>query len=77
MAGGAPNVQETPLAKAWRELQQALQDEQRPDAEVTARLAAWRRLHDAAKSDLKVAQEDLTQYLTLRQEGVLLSMGIL
>jgi hypothetical protein len=77
MAAGAPNVQVTPLARAWRELQQVLEDEQRSDAEVTAKLSGWRRLHDAAKSDLKVAQEDLTQYLTLRQEGVLLSMGIL
>jgi hypothetical protein len=77
MVAGVPYAQETPLAKAWRELQQVLQDVQRPDAEVSVKLATWRRLHEAARSDLKVAQEDLTQYLTLRQEGVLLAMGIL
>jgi hypothetical protein len=83
MAGGmagaanAANARETPQAKAWRELQQALQDDQTPDAEVKAKLAAWRQLHEGAKSDLDAAQKDLTQYVTLRQEGVLITMGIL
>jgi hypothetical protein len=79
-APDAPNIpaaQESPLARAWRELQLALQDNQTPESQIHAKLAAWRQLHDAAKADLAAAQTSLQQLLTLRQEAVLISLGIL
>jgi len=74
-----PNDQspETPLAKSWRELLEVSQDPQQQDDTIRAKLAAWRQLHASAQSGLNTAQVDLTQFVTLRQEAVLVVMGIL
>jgi hypothetical protein len=77
IADGLPNAQETPLARAWRELQLVLQNDQTPESQIRAKLTAWRQLHDAAKANLQAAQASLVQLVTLRQEGVLISLGIL
>ena len=76
-AAGAPAATETPIAKAWRELQAAVQDDQTADEEVAAKLKAWRQLHEAARQDLEGAQKDLVQFVTLRQEAVLVRIGVL
>ena len=76
-AAGAPAAVETPIAKAWRELQAAVQDDQTTEEEVAAKLKAWRELHEAARLELDGAQKDLVQFVTLRQEAVLMRIGVL
>jgi polyhydroxyalkanoate synthesis regulator phasin len=74
---GAQAAAETPIAKAWRELREAVQDVQTPDSVVAAKLSAWRQFHRQAQLELDASQKDLLQLLTLRQEAILMRIGIL
>jgi hypothetical protein len=39
--------------------------------------AAWRKLHEQVRQELDGAQKDLVQFVTLRQEAVLMRIGVL
>lgn len=75
--GAATSAAERPIDKAWRELQEIVKDAQADDGRIAAKLAAWRQLHGAAKNDLVAAQTDLVGILTLRQETILMVLGVL
>lgn len=67
----------TPAAKAYRELRTLLKDKNATDQQVAIKLREWRQLHQKAKSLLTMARKDLISILTVRQEAILLSAGIL
>jgi len=74
LLGGAPA---SPAAKALRELKTLLKDGQATELQIGIKLRTWRDLHEKAKKGLAGAREDLRGVVTLRQEAVLFSMGIL
>jgi hypothetical protein len=74
MAQGTNN---TPMEKARRDLRAAVADPNVGIERLTIVLDTWRREHQRAKAELATARADLTNILTLRQEAVLLSIGVL
>jgi hypothetical protein len=75
MMGGQPS--NSGVTKALRDLRAAVKDPKTSSETLASRLQAWREAHDKAKADLVAAQKDLTDLLTVRQEGVLMMMGML
>lgn len=73
----SPPSQNSEAAKALRDLKAILREQNPPDAMITPRLMAWRAAHQKARVELAAAQEDLIKILTLRQEAVLIQIGIL
>jgi hypothetical protein len=65
------------LGKAWKALQSALEDKNLAEVTLKGRLDAWRNLHEKARAELRGAQSDLMGVLTLRQEAVMLMVGVL
>jgi len=43
----------------------------------SAKLKAWRAAHERAKGELDAARADLLRVVTLRQEAILLGIGLL
>jgi hypothetical protein len=60
-----------------RDLLQAVADQQVPVGEVRDRIAAIRQARAKARADLTKAQEELRELLTVRQEAVLIVVGVL
>jgi hypothetical protein len=75
MAG--PQGSNSDLGKAWIALQSAVADSHSSDDALREKLWAWRELHEKARKELLAAQTDLTNILTLRQEAVMLLVGVL
>lgn len=71
--GGGDNP--SPLAKASRDLQAALQDGNAAPADLKRKMAAFRDARDAARKELADAQKALLDVLTPQQEAVMLSVG--
>ena len=65
------------VAAALQDLYTILRSNGASDDQVKAKLEAYRAAKDAADKQLKMAQEDLKNYVTLRQEGILISLGYL
>lgn len=77
-AGAAPDpATMTPVAKARQELQTVLENKDAKAEDIKAKLATLREAKAKTREDLKVAQKELTELLTQRQEAVLVEMGIL
>ena len=75
-AGAAPQAT-SPVEERSRDLLQAVGDQQVPVGEVRARIAAIRQARAKARADLAKAQEELRELLTVRQEAVLIVVGVL
>jgi hypothetical protein len=75
MGGAQPAV--TDVARALAELRAALKDPNAQADVIGAKLKAWRDARDAARAELEKAQADLIGVLTVRQEGLLMSLGLL
>jgi len=75
IAGGKNTA--TPVTVSMKELQALLEDPNATTDQLTRKVAAWRTAHEAAKVELVNAREDLRMLLTLRQEGILLGLGVL
>jgi len=58
-------------------LQKVLENKDAKPEEIKASLAALREARAKARLDLEAAQKELREIITLRQEGQLVSMGIL
>ena len=65
------------VAKALADLRAALRSKDTPDDLVKTKLQAVRDARAAAKTDLQSAQQDLRDVLTIRQEGVLIRLGMM
>ena len=72
-----PPGSDSELGKAWKTLQTVVEEKNMSDATVRAKLNEWRRLHEKARAELKDAQANLVTVLTLRQEAVMLMVGVL
>lgn len=78
--GGFMTVQSTAganLAKASRDLRAAIADPTTPPERVGALLIAYRDARSRVQDELVAARKELTSVLTVRQEGILSSLGIL
>lgn len=58
-------------------LQTLLEDENATNDEIKAKLSTLRKARETAKQELAVAQKELRELLTLRQEARLVVMGLL
>jgi len=65
------------VQKAMTELQDTLNKEAPSSAEIRAKIAAYKGAKEKAKQELLQAQKELTEVLTLKQEAVLLMLGVL
>ena len=70
--GGAPE-----LSKAMGELRKTLRDPAAKPETLAAKLKQVRAAREKAKADLAAAQKELTEMLSVRQEGILSGMGML
>jgi hypothetical protein len=81
--GGAPADQGTPNpnrptpAPETGDLKTALDSDSTTDDVIKTKLTALRDARKKAEADLDAAREDLKKVLTLRQEAVLVNMGVL
>lgn len=73
MFGGEPTAVDT----AADELQTTLENTSATPEEIKSKLTALRTAKEKAKQELAVAQKDLREVLTLRQEAQLVVMGLL
>jgi hypothetical protein len=71
--GGEP----TAVDKAGEALQTTLENASATPEEIKAKLTALRAAREKAKAELAVAQKQLREVLTLRQEAQLVVMGML
>jgi hypothetical protein len=77
-AGGTTVTANTnAVATALNELLLALQDPATPDAVIKTKLEVLRVAKTKADDDLKAARRDLQDYVTLRQEAILVTQGYL
>lgn len=58
-------------------LQTLLEDEKATSGEIKAKLSALRKARETSKQELVAAQKELRELLTLRQEAMLVVMGLL
>jgi hypothetical protein len=74
---GAPNPNRPTPAPETTDLRTALGADGTTDDVIKAKLAALRDARKKAETNLDAAREDLKKVLTLRQEAVLVNMGLL
>jgi len=75
MLSGTNNA--SPMEKARKDLRAVLADPNASPDRLRIVVDTWRREHKKAKEELVAAREDLTNILTLRQEAILVSIGVL
>lgn len=71
------NREQTDVEKLQQELQTTLEDTSATPDTIKQQLTQLRAAKEKAKQELAKAQQDLRQVLTLRQEAVLVLMGML
>jgi hypothetical protein len=69
--------QETKLQKAQGELRTTLENKSAANADVQAKLKAYREARDKARTDLQAAQKELKEVCSVRQEATLVMAGML
>jgi hypothetical protein len=72
-----PADPENPLAATSQHLQDVLSKSVLPDAELKTAMAAYRDAYRHLQDDLAAARLNLLQVLTVRQEAVLIRLGVL
>jgi hypothetical protein len=78
--GAAPAATDQPqsaVQKAAAALRAALENKDTPADTIKAKLTALREAREKAKADLAAAQKELKDVVTVRQEAVLVNMGML
>ena len=75
--GRGPQGEQTALEKAMTQLRTTLENQSASPEEIKTQLTAVRQAREKAKQELAVAQQDLKKILTLRQEAMLVEMGML
>ncbi len=73
----APPSQNSQAAKAYRDLKAILREPNASENMIAAKLQAWRDAYAKAQVELVAAQDDLVKVITLRQEAVLLILGVI
>jgi hypothetical protein len=75
--GGTTATSDRPGAAEASALRETLANESAPKEEIQAKMGAVRAQRKQAQADLEAAREELKKVVTLRQEAVLVGMGIL
>jgi hypothetical protein len=75
--GGFPDLSSGPVATAAQDLRTLLENKDANADQIKAKLEALRAARAKVKDELTVAQKDLRELLTVRQEAVLVEMGLL
>jgi hypothetical protein len=75
--GAEPSASATAVLNATKDLQTILQNKDATADQIKTKLDALRDAKKKAADDLKKQQDDLKSLLTVRQEAVLVSHGIL
>jgi hypothetical protein len=75
--GGATTTSDRPGAAEQSALRETLANENASKEDIQSKLGAVRAQRKQAQSDLETAREDLKKVVTLRQEAILVSAGIL
>ena len=75
--GNAPSAQQSPVEVKAKELQASVDNKSAAADELKLKLAALREARAQAKADMLAAQEELRELLTVRQESILVMMGVL
>ena len=75
--GAEGQPQQTDMMKKGSDLQRILQKPDAKPEDIKPALAAYREARATARTELEQAQKDLQSLLTLRQEAVLVSQGLL
>jgi hypothetical protein len=75
--GSGPQGEQTALDKAVAQLDTVLQKESASPEEIKTALTAVRAAREKAQQELAAAQEDLKKIVTVRQEAVLVRMGLM
>lgn len=68
---------ESKVMKARNDLQTVLENKSASSDEIKSKLKAYREARDAARADLAAAQKELKEVCSVRQEAVLVDMGML
>ena len=75
--GRAPGEGQSELATAWSALAKALVSKEVKAPEIKPLLEAVNEAETKAKAELKQAEKDLRDLLTVRQEAIMVKMGVL
>ncbi len=75
--GRGPQGEQTALEKAMTQLRTTLENQSATPEEIKTQLTAVRSAREKARQELAVAQQDLKKILTVRQEAMLVEMGML
>ncbi len=75
--GRGPQGEQTALEKAMTQLRTTLENQSATPEEIKTQLTAVRQAREKAKQERDVAQQDLKKILTVRQEAMLVEMGML
>jgi hypothetical protein len=75
--GGQSDANTSPVQQKATDLQASINNKEAKPEELKVKLAALREARQKAKADLTKAQEELRELLTIRQEAVLVVMGML
>jgi len=76
-AGGTPPVDTRPGAAESTALRTAVESDSTSADDLKAKLTAVREVRKKSAAELATAREDLKKVVTVRQEAVLVSMGLL
>ena len=74
---GAPDREQTEVEKALEQLRTLLENTSASPEQIKTQLTVLRAAREKAKQQLAVAQKELRQIITLRQEAQCVMMGIL
>jgi len=72
-----PQREQTELGLLLQDLNSVLQDEEAATSQIKEKLAAVRSAREESKLELARAQAELKELLTIRQEAILVMMGLL
>jgi hypothetical protein len=74
---GAPGTEQTEVEKAMEQLRTLLENTSASPEQIKTQLTTLRSAREKAKQQLAVAQQELRQIITLRQEAQCVMMGML
>ncbi len=75
--GAGEEVELTPVQQAAQELQTVLDDQASTAEQVVAKLTAYREAREKARQELAVAEEELREVLSAKQEARMVLTGML
>ncbi|MCL2640668.1 MAG: hypothetical protein FWD53_07480 [Phycisphaerales bacterium] len=72
-----PNALPSQVEEKTNDLQRLIDNKETSNSAYTNALAQLRKARERAKADLETAQKNLTELLTVRQEALLVQLGLL